>query len=774
MLKLRLDGILAGSALALVLASSAVAGPDGTAANATASIDSRIPVPQPAEVKPPTQADLGVVAAPDAPPALDAAAGERTADAPAASTEGVAFPATDPAQTATDGAMPTASTDEEAAPSGESKPDPMATGAVTPAAAPGTEPPATPAAAETAGDKPPAAAAAAPPKAAPAPVTIDRTGLDVPTASLKQGTTPAPDRGVNDPARDAVGIAPGDLPPDTAGPSPKAAPSPAAKEAPKDTAKPIAAGLAAEDVPVAEKLRDLLGGKIERMFEHKNERTAVAAFYSGRGFAPLWIEGGAPGDRGRAVIARLRAADDDGLDPADYPVPDFNAAAGRPAALADAELRLTSAVLAYARHAQIGRVHFSRISPDIFYNLAAPDPADVLNRLAKATDPSDALGSYNPPQLGFKALRDKLAEARGHNSETGPARIASGPTLRVGMHDERVPQLRERLGLDAASDASDTTYDRPLADAVKKFQRDHDLSPNGNLNASTLEALNGPRREHLADTLIANMERWRWLPRDLGKVHVMVNIPDFTLKVVQNGHTIWRTRIVTGKPSTPTPLLSEQMRYITVNPTWNVPPSIVNKEYLPVLQQDPNALTRIGLQVEYNQDGSIRIFQPPGAGNALGRIRFNFPNKFLVYQHDTPDKYLFARDKRAYSHGCMRVQDPLKYAEVLLGIGAPNENYTVERLQRMFGGEEHDINLTPNIPVHVTYQTAFVDDAGKLELRDDVYGRDARMIAALKGEDRRVAEIPVEHHEPHHQAARLQRPAQFGNSTPSFFGWLFR
>ena len=153
---------------------------------------------------------------------------------------------------------------------------------------------------------------------------------------------------------------------------------------------------------------------------------------------------------------------------------------------------------------------------------------------------------------------------------------------------------------------------------------------------------------------------------------------------------------------------------------------------------------RIGLKIEQNRDGTVRIFQPPGDGNALGRIRFNFPNKFLVYQHDTPDKHLFAHDKRAYSHGCMRVQDPLMYGEKLLSIVLPKENYTAERLRKMFGGSEVNIDFPVHIPVHLTYQTAFVDDAGKLVIRDDVYGRDAALIAILKGNERRVADIGVD------------------------------
>jgi murein L,D-transpeptidase YcbB/YkuD len=219
------------------------------------------------------------------------------------------------------------------------------------------------------------------------------------------------------------------------------------------------------------------------------------------------------------------------------------------------------------------------------------------------------------------------------------------------------------------------------------------------------------------------------------------------------------------------------MKYITVNPTWNVPPSIVYNEYLPALQEDPTVMARMGMKVSYNRDGSIHISQPPGDGNALGRIRFNFPNKFLVYQHDTPDKHLFAHDKRAYSHGCMRVQDPFKYGEVLLSLTQPKEGYSQERLKKMVGNSEININLATPIPVHITYQTAFVDENGKLQIREDIYGRDARVLNAIKGEDRRVADLPVDRRE-----ASIARPpvnlpggigGRYASSEPNFFERLF-
>ena len=225
--------------------------------------------------------------------------------------------------------------------------------------------------------------------------------------------------------------------------------------------------------------------------------------------------------------------------------------------------------------------------------------------------------------------------------------------------------------------------------------------------------------------------------------------PDFTLKVMHNGAQAWTTRVVTGKPGKQaTPELSETMKFITVNPTWNVPPSIVYNEYLPALQQDPTVLERMGLRLSQNRDGSVHISQPPGAGNALGRIRFNFPNKFLVYQHDTPDKHLFAHDTRAYSHGCMRVQNP----EITRRrCSASRCRRTTTRRQgsaACTATSEIDIRFPTPIPVHIVYHTAFVDDAGHLQTRKDVYGRDSRLLEVLRSGDRKNMEVAVNHAQP--------------------------
>jgi L,D-transpeptidase YcbB len=236
------------------------------------------------------------------------------------------------------------------------------------------------------------------------------------------------------------------------------------------------------------------------------------------------------------------------------------------------------------------------------------------------------------------------------------------------------------------------------------------------------------------------MERWRWLPHDLGPTYVMVNIPDYTWKVEHDRRVLWRTKIVDGKPSTPTPLLSAPMQQIIVNPSWHVPPSIIKHEFLPAYRGDSSIFARMGFEVHRDRDGHLSVVQPPGAGNALGRIKFVFANDFEVYLHDTPQKHLFSYDKRDFSHGCMRVEDPTRFAELLLSLAMNGPTPDARRLRSMFGRGARDFKLARQPMVHLTYQTAFLDDAGKLELREDVYGIDARLRRAfLRSEQQRIA-----------------------------------
>ena len=577
----------------------------------------------------------------------------------------------------------------------------------------------------------------------------------------------------------------------TLAPPAAAAATPAAEPA-KEPVK-AASNVAPADQPVADKLRDMLGAKTSKYFDRKGERAAAEKFYTAREYAPVWTQSGALTAGAKGVIARLKDAAADGLNAADYPVPDF-AAATSADSLADAELKLTASMLDYARQAQSGRVHWSQVSADILYPDHPTDPAEVLANVTAANDASVALEGYNPPHKLYRELKKKLAELRGQGE--GPVvQIADGPALKytpargkkqpeIVVDDPRVPQLRAKLNI--TENADDTRYDAKVAEAVRKFQDSADLKPTGVLDDRTIKAINSPKRDRAIDTVLVNMERWRWLPRQLGaanlnNAYVILNVPDYTLRVMQNGAPVWTTRVVTGKPGNhATPMLTETMKFITVNPTWNVPPSIIYNEYLPALQQDPTVLQRMGLRLERNRDGSIHISQPPGEGNALGRIRFNFPNKFLVYQHDTPDKHLFAKEERAFSHGCMRVQNPDQYAATLLGIVLPNERYTAEKIRSMYGRSEIDIKFPTPVPVNITYQTAFVDDAGKLQLRKDVYGRDAAMLSIMRGAKGKDLESVMARSQPgYSRPAGSSLPSNvafnsdYGSSGPSFFQRLF-
>ena len=575
--------------------------------------------------------------------------------------------------------------------------------------------------------------------------------------------------------------------------APVAAP-PASVATPAAEPVKAASSVPAADQPVADKLRELIGTKSLRYFDRKAERAAVEKFYGAREFAPLWTQAGAATASAKGVIARLKDAASEGLNASDYPVPDF-AAGATPDQLAEAELKLTASVLDYARQAQSGRMHWSQVSADILYPEHPTDAAEVLTNVTTAKDASAALEGYNPPHKLYRDLKAKLAELRGQGD--GPMiRIEEGPTLAfkpatkklpaVAPEDSRVPQLRAKLNVSENPD--DTRYDAKVAEAVRKFQEGAELKATGVLDDRTVRAINSPKRDRQIDTVIVNMERWRWLPRQLGapslgNAYVILNIPDFTLKVMQNGAQVWTTKVVTGKPGQhATPLLTETMKFITVNPTWNVPPSIIYNEYLPALQQDPTVLQRMGLRLERARDGSIHISQPPGEANALGRIRFNFPNKFLVYQHDTPDKHLFAKEERAFSHGCMRVQNPDQYAATLLNITMPGDKYTAEKIRGMYGHSEIDLKFPTPIPVNITYQTAFVDDAGKLQIRRDIYGRDAQMLALLKGSKNKDLENVVAHANQSYSrppGSALPSNVAFnsdfgsGSSGPSFFERLF-
>lgn len=549
----------------------------------------------------------------------------------------------------------------------------------------------------------------------------------------------APPEAPKHPPAPALATAPAAEPPPAVATAPAQTPPAATPETPATPAVTQAALS-----PLAEQVRQLLAlPSLEGLGITKREQDAIQAFYAARQDEPVFVDAHGLTAIGRGVEARFAAAGEDGLEPADYGRAKLTASADLPA-LARAEIRLAASALLYARHAQAGRFDPTRISPQITPLRTFPEPNAVLTGLAAAPDASKALAAYNPPHPGYWALKGKLASTQARTSGPVPVHVPAGPTLRPGDVDARIPALRARLDLKSAV-AGDRLYDQALAAAVMAYQASAGLNADGVVGAATLESLN--RVESAADRrsdIIANMERWRWLPRELGSTYVMVNIPEYVVRVVQSGSTIHQTRVVVGKRENQTPLLTHDMEYVVLNPYWNIPPSIARKEMLPNLQRDPYFLARQGMEVVRNgkvvDPGTVNwaqgtsgysFRQPPGERNALGRIKFMFPNDHSVYLHDTPSKALFANDRRAYSHGCVRVQDPLKFAEVIFNIGMPGQNWTDEKIGKMLGGAERYLNLKQRIPVHLVYFTTFVDESGRLVSRDDVYGTNAQVKELL-------------------------------------------
>jgi len=501
----------------------------------------------------------------------------------------------------------------------------------------------------------------------------------------------------------------------------------------------------------------------------KNEQAALVEYYAVPDQPLIWVDNKGLNERAKLAMAEIAKADDYGLKASDYTLPK---AAGfdpkDPKAtdwLADAEVKLSYAVLDYANDARGGRIDPQRLSENLDPTLTLPDPSEVIASIAFRSDPAAYLRSFQPDQPQFEALRQKLLELRGgktvETAKPDVVTIPDGPVLKFGVEDEQVVPLRKRLNVQSEPGTNEKLFDEAVLDAVKRFQYAHGTIPDGMVGAGTRRMLNGqqqqPQRQlgsqGRIDAILVNMERWRWLPHDLGPFYVTVNIPEFMLRVVEDGNTIHSTRVVTGKPDKQTPVLSDDMEEIVFNPYWNVPNSIKMEEIAPYFGQgggffggwDTSILQRHGLLIRYNgrdidpnsidwSRNDIRNFdlvQPPGPSNVLGRVKFVFPNKHDVYMHDTTQKNLFAQTVRAESHGCMRVQYPEKLAEIILNH---DKGWSPARVESTFdaGGDNH-VALDHKIPVYITYFTVKVNDDGSLSTFNDIYGHDSRMIAALNG-----------------------------------------
>jgi murein L,D-transpeptidase YcbB/YkuD len=480
--------------------------------------------------------------------------------------------------------------------------------------------------------------------------------------------------------------------------------------------------------------------------------TGLPCFYERRGYAPAW----SAADAG-ALLETLDRAGGEGLRPEEYrgaALRQLAEAAESPSQTADFDLLLTDAFLRYASHVQSGRVDPERLysdcqgTPPKAY-LPNTDLPAVLEAALGSGSLRQVLDALPPPHEGYRRLRAALARYRQVEARGGWVAVPDGPTLRRGNRGERVEALRLRLVQAAVADAADAAnaadtanlpagdtaagpptpadvFDKPLAAAVQAFQERHGLDADGVAGAATLRALAEPAAAHVRQIEL-NLERWRWLPRDLGKRYVLVNIAGFGLDAVEDGRTALAMKVIVGKPYTRTPLFSGLMTRVIINPSWYVPNSIITKEIAPRLGRDPGYIQRENFEVLPTRDGRLALRQRPGPNNALGRIKFLFPNRFNVYLHDTPSRSLFGRTVRTFSHGCIRIEKPLEMAEWVLG-----PEWTPETIQAAIAtGKERTVPVLRPIPVHVTYATAWVDAAGTLQIRTDVYGRDKPLDEAL-------------------------------------------
>jgi L,D-transpeptidase YcbB len=453
------------------------------------------------------------------------------------------------------------------------------------------------------------------------------------------------------------------------------------------------------------------------------EEQAVLHFYAQRGHQPLWFSGAGLTEPGRRLMARLERAAEDGLRGPDYAL---TGGGMTPEELASADVRLSVMAVNFARDARGARLDPRRLSALITPKLELPATADVLGSLSVSREPGETLAGYLPRHEGYKALRGKLAALRAERGVQEPTvRIPAGPALRVGMRDARTALIRSRFGLGPSDEA---VYNRELATRVAEFQREAGLPSTGVVNRATVEAMNGGRQASLEGDLIANMERWRWLPADLGDEHVFVNVPEYTVRKVEDGRVIHTSRAIVGRPERPTPIFSDMMDHLVLNPSWTIPPTILREDILPKLAADPGYAERRGLQV-IRRGNNVIVRQPPGPSNALGAVKFMFPNDHAVYLHDTPNRSQFGLGRRAFSSGCVRVEQPMKLAEMILR--GTQGNWSEQRLRGLVGSGERTIRLTAKVPVHLAYMTHAVGPDGQLVTFEDIYGFHRRTRDAL-------------------------------------------
>jgi murein L,D-transpeptidase YcbB/YkuD len=479
-------------------------------------------------------------------------------------------------------------------------------------------------------------------------------------------------------------------------------------------------------------------------------RNLLPRVYENREFAPAW-HSIAQID---SLLAMLDESYLEGLDPADYHAAPIRAARGSladlealpPAERAALDVLMTDSVIRLGYHLRFGKVDPVALDPNwnLTRALEGEDPAVTIQRAIDSPSLREFAAQVIPRVFLYERLKKALADYRVLASGGGWPGVPTGPTLKPGMTDERVPVLAQRLAvtgdLAPAAAAASSSYDDGIADGVRRFQARHGLAEDGAVGRATLAALNTPVAVRV-DQLRANLERARWVLYEPEREFVVVNIAGFRLYVIRRGEIDWSTRVVVGRPYRQTPVFRSQITYLVVNPSWTVPPTILRDDVLPAVRRDAGYLVAHDIEV-LDRDGRTvdpagvdwsgrsfpyRLVQRAGENNALGRVKFMFPNEHQVYLHDTPARDLFDRDSRAFSSGCIRVENPFGLAERLLGDTWPRA-----RLDALVAtGRTATVFLDRPLPVMLLYWTAEVGSAGRVTFFPDLYGRDDAVIAAL-------------------------------------------
>jgi murein L,D-transpeptidase YcbB/YkuD len=512
---------------------------------------------------------------------------------------------------------------------------------------------------------------------------------------------------------------------------------------------------AAPEAPLAAAIYGELKSKKSPIRVTPAERKALVDFYLQNGFRAVWVSQTGLGERGRSMLRFFQAASEDGMTSEDYlPLSlarfddDLELISGDVRRLARLDLDLSTRALRYARHASGGRLIPNRLT---VYHDITPETVDLANALRafqRVPRPTDYLASLQPEHPAYAVFKRTLAALRKLRSEPNSGKITPGQKVELGGDDPGIALVRRHLtllgyGEETVPADQETLLDDRLSERLTTFQTDAGIEPTGMLDAATILALNSRTGARGINRLVYNMERLRWLPKALGQRHVFVNQAAYSLKLVEDGRDVWRTKVIVGKSNSQTVAFSDKMETIVFNPSWGVPPSIMKNEMIPRLRRDPGYLDRLGYRVltpngkkivrsrsvswwRYS-NGKVPylILQPPGDDNALGEVKFLFPNSHSIYMHDTPTRDLFQKPTRALSHGCVRVENPRQFAELLLGVGA------FDIAARIDSGVSQETPITRETAVHLTYFTAWPADDGRILFYDDVYGRDERMARAF-------------------------------------------